>query len=299
MAGWGHAAFDRHSEVALMWRELACVLALAAMTGGPVSAQDAVKGESEPVQVMVLGVYHFDNPGLDVNNIETDNILSPNRQEELQVLGEALASFEPTAIALEIVSQPPYLDAGFQSFEADDLLNEASEDVQIGYRVARIAGVDRVYAINEQPSGDEPDYFPFDRVSAFAERAGRQQEFTALADMSDMVSQFEALQATSTIPELLKLHNSDWVPDHFYWEIIGYGEGEEQPGAELAAYWFMRNAKIFNKLQQVTEPGDRVLVVYGSGHKAWLDELVEKTPGYQSVDPLPYLDLASTTLEGR
>lgn len=255
-------------------------------------ATDDPASVPEPVKVMVLGVYHFDNPGLDVNNIETDNVLSDKRQAELAVLGDALASFEPTVVAIEVVADPPYVAADFEDFTPADLLSKASEDVQIGFRVAHLAGLETVNAINEQPQGDEPDYFPFDRVAAFAERSGRADAFSALSDMSDMVSQFETYQETWSIPALLKLHNSDWVPDEFYWEIIGYGEGEDQPGAELAAYWFMRNAKIFNKLQQVTEPGDRVLVVYGSGHKAWLDELVDRTPGYELVDALPYLDMA-------
>lgn len=250
-----------------------------------------------PVEVMVLGVYHFDNPGLDVNNIETDNVFSDQRQTELAALGNALVSFAPTIVAIEMLAEPPYEAASYADFTPADLLEEASEDVQIGYRVAQLVGLDTVHAINEQPEGDEPDYFPFDKVAAFAERTGRGEDFAALADMSDMVSEFEAYQESWSIPALLKLHNSDWVPEAFYWEIIGYGSGEDQPGAELAAYWFMRNAKIFNKLQQVTEPGDRVLVVYGSGHKAWLDELVAKTPGYVLVDPLPYLDAAIEELE--
>ena len=270
----------------------ALALGACAQTAGT----EQVPAGPDPVRVMVLGVYHFDNPGLDVNNIETDDVFSAKRQAELAALGEALSAFEPTVVAIEVVAPPPYVAPGYAEYTPDDLLSEASEDVQIGYRVAHLAGLETVHAINEQPEGDEPDYFPFETVADFAERTGRADDFAALADMSDMVEQFEAYQESWTIPALLELHNSDWVPEEFYWEIIGYGAGEDQPGAELAAYWFMRNAKIFNKLQQVTEPGDRVLVVYGSGHKAWLDELVAKTTGYELIDPVPYLQAAEQVL---
>ena len=30
-----------------------------------------------PVEVMVLGAYHFGNPGLDTNNIQVDSVLTP------------------------------------------------------------------------------------------------------------------------------------------------------------------------------------------------------------------------------
>ncbi len=249
-----------------------------------------------PVQVMVLGVYHFDNPGLDINNIETDDILSARRQRELDALGRSLASFRPTAVAVEVLAEPPYIDPGYARFTPDDLLSEPSEDIQIGYRVANLAGLDTVYAINEQTSGGEPDYFPYDRVAAFAESVGRADDLAAIADMSGLVEAFETHQETWSVPALLELHNSGFIPDDFYWDIISFGEGETQPGAELAGYWLMRNAKIFNKLQQVTEPGDRVLVVYGSGHRAWLTELVERSNGYQLVDPLPYLARAKEML---
>ena len=55
----------------------------------------------------------------------------------------------------------------------------------------------------------------------------------------------------------------------------------------------MRNAKIFSKLVQVTKPGDRVVIVYGAGHKFWLDHFAENTPGFTRVDPLPYLEKAA------
>lgn len=273
------------------------LLALAAGAQAPVAEPGAGAG-AEPVKVMVLGVYHFDNPGLDVNNIETGTVFSEARQDELAALGEALAGFEPTVVAVESSEAPPYVDSGYPDFSADDLQTDANEIVQIGYRVAQLAGLETVRGIDEQPSEGEPDYFPYGEVAEFAARAGREADFANMSDMSGLIEQFEAYQETWTIPALLRLHNTGYFPDDFYWEIIGYGEGEAQPGAELAAYWFMRNAKIFNKLQQVSEPGDRVLVVYGSGHKAWLDELVTKTPGYELVDVVPYLDAAEAALAG-
>jgi len=36
-------------------------------------------------------------------------------------------------------------------------------------------------------------------------------------------------------------------------------------GAELNAYWYMRNAKIFSKLMTASRPGDRIVVVLVAG----------------------------------
>jgi hypothetical protein len=78
-----------------------------------------------------------------------------------------------------------------------------------------------------------------------------------------------------------------------YYELLKVGGTEEQPGADLNAMWYLRNAKIFGKLMAVAKPGDRVLVVYGHGHNYWLRHLASETRGYRNVDPVPYLKAAA------
>ncbi len=117
-----------------------------------------------------------------------------------------------------------------------------------------------------------------------------------MADFGSIIAKFEEQQKSQSVPELLMFWNSEKIPDDFYWDVMTIGKGEQQTGAELAAYWFMRNAKIFNKLVQVTKPGDRVILVYGAGHGAWLREMVDKTPGYILEPVMPYLKQAVETL---
>ena len=81
-------------------------------------------------------------------------------------------------------------------------------------------------------------------------------------------------------------------PD-FYYALSKFDQGEEQPAAELQAYWFMRNAKIWSKLLDVTEPGDKVVVIYGAGHKFWLDHMADHTDGFVRIDPARYLETAA------
>ncbi len=56
---------------------------------------------------------------------------------------------------------------------------------------------------------------------------------------------------------------------------------------------YLRNAKIFAKLMRQAKPGDRIVVVYGAGHNYWLRHFAGATPGYVSVDPMPYLKAAA------
>lgn len=277
----------------------AAVLAAAAYSASSaaVAAEPANKDAgADDVQVMVVGSFHMGNPGQDIVNAEVANMLTPRRQAELAAVAEALAAFRPTAIAVERVSEPPeYLDQKFTSFSADDLLTVADERYQVAYRLAALAGVTRVYGIDEQPSEGEPDYFPFGKLAAHAEATGQSEALNAqIAGAQEMVKRFNALQKDSSVAELLIMQNDyDGLSNPaFYYGAFRYDRGEDQLGAELQAYWFMRNAKIFSKLAQVTQPGDRVVIVYGSGHKHWLEHFAEQTPGYAKVDPVPYLENA-------
>jgi hypothetical protein len=241
------------------------------------------------IQVMVIGTYHFDNPGQDVVNIEASDMLSPSKQAELAAISKAITAFRPTAVAVDATADAPYTDEGWTKFTRADLSTDRNEIVQLGYRIASDASVDRVYAIDEQTSDGEPSYFPIGPVRKLATDLGQEQELSAtFRYLEEWGAAFQASQNEKTVSELLLTVGE--LSDSLYWNILKFGDGENQPGPELAAYWFLRNAKIFNKLHQVANPGDRIVVVYGAGHSAWLREIVERTDGYQFVDATPYLE---------
>lgn len=272
---------------------------LAACQTLPAKPLEAVK-DPEAVQILVLGTYHFGNPGADLNNAESADVRTTDRQAELEALTDALAKFDPNVVAIEANGTPPYIDASYSDFRAapDEALRaDPSETVQIGYRLAHKMGIKRVFAVDEQPSDGEPDYFPYSAVSELAEANGTSEELGKTSDASTLINAFETAQETRTIPELLMMWNGgNEALESFYWDVITFGDGETQPGAELAGYWFMRNTKIFNKITQVTEPGDRVVVIFGAGHAYWLSEIADKMNGYELEPVLPYLEQAQTAL---
>lgn len=267
--------------------------------GVAVAAPAAAEEEGPaPIEVMVLGTYHFDNPGRDLNNVEADDVTLPKRQAELEALSEALAAWRPTRIMVESRSDAPDLtDRRYAAFTPAALSTERNETVQIGYRLAHRLKLGKVHAIDEQPGPGEPDYFPFGKVADYAAAHGLQPRIDALMAKGAAITRAtQDRMASASIAELLIDHND---PDgaasriDIYYELLPIGDAEQQPGAELNAMWYMRNAKIFAKLIKASEPGDRILVVYGSGHNYWLRHFASSTPGFRSVDPLPYLKAAA------
>jgi hypothetical protein len=93
-----------------------------------------------PVQVMVLGTYHFANPGQDLHNMKVDNVLTPEKQAALADLAERLARFKPTKIAVEAVSDRADLTTmKFDGFTRDMLTKDPDERVQVAFRLLSAA----------------------------------------------------------------------------------------------------------------------------------------------------------------
>jgi hypothetical protein len=268
------------------------MLSLAACASAPATPGPEAAG-AEPVQIMVLGTWHFAGSDSDIISAKTGSVLTPRRQQELDDVAARLAAFKPSVIVTERVTAPPdYVDPKYASFTSADLATNENERVQIAYRLAAKAGVARVVGIDEQPADGEPDYFPFDRLIAHAAATDQNEALNGLiAEAQALVGEETARLSTLSMSEALIEANRGLLssPD-FYYDILKFDEGEAQPAAELNAYWFMRNAKIFSKLIDVTKPGDRVVVVYGAGHKYWLELLADETPGFVKVDPGDYLD---------
>lgn len=256
-----------------------------------------------PIEVMVLGTYHFGNPGLDVNNIKIDSVLTPQRQRQLEAVAQALLGFRPTRVMVERESSAPDLAvADYAAFTPARLQTEANEITQIGYRVANLAGLPLVSGIDEQPAAGEPDYFPYDQMQAAAQKFGQQ----ALIDepqaaLRKVLAKFEADQKTSSVAQLLVRVNRDPIytsmDDYYTWLRIG--DRDNQAGADLNAMWYLRNAKIWGKLLSVAKPGDRVLVLFGAGHGYWLRHFASSTPGVVFVDPVPLLEKAAANRRSR
>lgn len=171
------------------------------------------------------------------------------------------------------------------TFTPADLKTVADERVQVRCRLANRLGLSRVYAIDEQPEGDEPDYYPFDKVDAWAKVNGRTAALDAtFASTRHEAAAFEAAQKTRfTVPLLAEVNGPAEA-------MARAGRGSCMQPAELrcrtrpAGARAQRSlvhapAKIFAKLPPVAKPGYRIVVVFGAGDGYWLRHFVQTVPG--------------------
>jgi hypothetical protein len=262
-------------------RRLIAVLALCLAPGAGLAA--AAPSPPAPVEVMIVGVFHMSNPGHDMHNIAVDDVLAPKRQAEIVAITDALARFKPTKVAVE---WPRALVAErYPKYLAGTLPPSHNEVVQLGFRLAKTAGSQGVWGIDAD--GD----FPYPPLKAYADAHGMAAALDAQdADVVRMVADEQRLLAGKGISAALRhLNEPAQVNNAFYRAALKVGGGDVQPGADLLTAWYHRNFLICANLLQLAQPGDRIVVVYGSGHNFLLRQCVTETPGFRLVEPNGYL----------
>ena len=237
-------------------------------TGGSAPTEPGKKAH-----VLVLGVFHMDNPGRDIFNLQVDDVLTPKRQKEIAETVAALKKFRPTKIAIEAKVGSKRVSQQYQDYLDGRYTLTRNEIDQLGYRLGKELGHKQVYAIDAD--GD----FPFDKVQEFAKKNGKEQVLNDwMATVPRLLERESAILKQGTISDLLLFVNQKAqvrTDEELYMDFAQFAGGGEYPGPDLLAEWYRRNARIFANLRSIiSSPEERVLVIYGAGHLYWLQRNV-------------------------
>lgn len=262
-------------------RSLTLALLLALAT--PLAAQPA----AAPAEVLLLGVFHFANPGRDVVKTDVIDVLAEGNQAYLEALTDRIAARRPTAVLLEYDhADDERVNARYQQYLAGEYALGVNEIYQLGFRIARKAGLDRVHGYDErevhwdaEPLMARLDEMPVRRAALDArmEAAG--------AEISEM-------HRTQTLPEALRRLNGaelDRWNRSLYVATNDVGAGDGFEGARASASWWHRNFRMYGIVQTHATPGTRVVAIGGQGHTAILRVLLGDDADRVEIDPLDLL----------
>lgn len=249
------------------------LLALCVLLALPAAAQQA---PPRP-EVLVLGVYHMDNPGRDIFNTKADDVLVPKRQAEIAEVITALKRFKPTKIALEATVGEDRIPKRYADYVAGKRELTRNEIEQLGFRLAKGLGHQTVYPV------DVDGEFPFQHVLNYAKASGRAKELDALmSEIGAMVKANNDYLASHTVLETLLYMNADEKVAQdvaFYYRQGAIGEPWDWAGADLVSDWFRRNMRIYSNVVRLADtPDERILVIFGSGHLGWLQHDFASNP---------------------
>ena len=287
-----------------MNRRLACLGLLALVLGVPVPAgtpamPDFLREDQPRARLLLLGVFHFANPGLDAHKPENGfDALSAKRQEQIAEVLDRLARFHPTRIAVEYPrDRQAGLDEEYARFLAGESKPEADETYQIAFRLGQRLGLDRLYAIDndgrpyaEMEGMTEEQYNA--RVASLLEgvdpariaaEAAWDERFEQMYDWED------ALCARQTLREhLIYMNDEEVLRRHHGHYLVGdfkLGQGDDYFGPDLKTRWYNRNLRIFHNVLSIPfGPTDRVLVLIGAGHVPILRHAALSSPDFDLVE---------------
>lgn len=265
----------------------AWLLALGMVAGLPAvsPAQFAVLGgKNAGAQVLVLGTYHMSNPGLDAVNVTADDVLAPKRQREIEAVAARLAAFRPTKVAVEIPwGRDSTSNSLYRRYVQGAHALDRTEMQQLGFRVAKTAGLPRVYGVDYDLDVNVA------AVMVWALTHGQPELATAAQQLSTrLLVEADSLLKRATVGGILATLNSARADSAhgIYMAALRVGADTSYPGATMTARWYERNLKIAaNVLRTIDSPADRVLVIIGAAHGPILRELLGRVPGVRVVSP--------------
>jgi hypothetical protein len=263
------------------------LLRLALLPAWVFSAGSA-RAQERPAEILLVGTFHFHNPGRDVAQFRVSDVLSPEGQVEVMNVVESLARFRPTKVAVEQVraTRGDSLREQYRRYRNGAFVLTSNEMHQLGFRIAERFAHDSVYPV------DFAQGMEISKVMAYAAQhdtafSGRLTEMIGSATRT-----MNEWHRTRTLTQILRSMNSEpylRAAEAPYMEMAGVGAGDGWVGATVVAGWYERNLKIFANLVQIAEPGDRILFVVGQGHAPILRHLISNHPRLRLVEALDYL----------
>lgn len=245
---------------------LALLAALLLFTGAS-SAQNApAASAAAPARVMLIGLWHFDNPGLDAVKFKSVDVMTPTEQDYLKGLAKRIAGFKPTRILLEYPSsRDGVMNQRYQDWQAGKFELQVNEMYQLGFRIAKEAGLKRVEGFDVRDVKGDDSIWPH-----LMQDPVLSKEFAGM--IADMSKRMNHMHQTMSVKELLKRNNhpdEDRENKSFYLWLNPVGtDAAPHMGSNAATQWWQRNFRMYALVQKAAQPGERVVVIAGQGHTA-------------------------------
>lgn len=242
--------------------------------------------QSKKKQILLLGTFHFENPGLDVAKVNTFNVMTDKSQKELENITNKIKTFGPDKIFIEWNYEKQAKLDKFYARNTDSLLHRSADEiVQVALRSAKKLGHKKLFAIDYNHAD-----FPYDSLTKGMKEAGQSD---LLKKNEDVMRDYEKTQnqkiAKYSLTELLlDLNSKKSNEENISWYLetaVKGGKTDNFVGAYLVSEWYRRNLYMYALIQKLTESkDDKIMVLLGAGHTAMIREFVEHDPNFEIIE---------------
>lgn len=266
-------------------------------TGDPI-----LKNEQNP-QVMTLGTFHFAFKQNDAHKTKKEklvDVLTEERQRELDVLVDRLKRFKPTKILVEW-RDSEITNRLYREYRDGKHREKRNEVYQLAFRIANELGHSRVYTadakgvwykhITDSIDGLTEQYKKWRaenqaRIDAknWGERYSTHYENNDNYKLKNtLIDVFKKMNS----PTYIKEAHGTYLTTRFDFET----EERSYTGVDaFVSMWYNRNLRMFRNIKRaINSTSDRVLFIVGAGHLPILNHAIDYSPDVDYVSPLTVL----------
>lgn len=241
-------------------------------------------------KVLTLGVFHFDRSrdGSDLVAKNHIDITTEHNQSELDSIIQKLKAFNPSKIAVEW--RPEYqktLDSLYQEYISGNYQLGKNEAFQIGFKLAKILGHDKIYCVDNNPPIPE-NINEIDDWEVYADSLGHLGLWRSYDKENERYNTFlDTIQSHLNVKDYLLLINSqeNIIRNKQLWTtgLVNVGYLDKYVGADLLGRWYRRNSRIYANSKNLvnSDSKENLLIIYGGAHKWILDELFQSSPDFE------------------
>ncbi|MFD2938642.1 DUF5694 domain-containing protein [Flavobacterium notoginsengisoli] len=255
------------------------ILLLALITFNMASAQTKKK------QILLVGTFHYANPGLDVAKLNSFDILSEKSQKELEIMSDKIKKFGPDKIFVEWeFNEQVDLDK-FYNKNTDSLFKTNKNEItQLALRTAKKLNHKKLYGMNLYTS------FRYDSLMMAMEKANQQDLLKRNNEWKKKNEKDHNERITKSSLQELMLHYNKKETENkniqWYLEVANRaGNPDDFTGPSLVSNWYKRNLYMYSLIQKLTETADtKIMILVGAGHAALIREFIEHDPTFELVE---------------
>ncbi|AQX07958.1 DUF5694 domain-containing protein [Elizabethkingia ursingii] len=242
---------------------------------------------AQKVKVLNFATFHMVYTP-DKHKVKFDQNDEKNKSETYEV-AKMLAQFKPTIICVEIVPERnEELNNDYSGFLKDKAYKTkiGGEVALIAYEVGKMSGVKKIYGIDEQATAAY-------NYNIGNELKNQVDSLTSKNYVKGLYKEFATMEKLSTLDKL-KTFNSKESLEKFIninADILIYNSTKGNfEGADEASKFYRRNLRIFSNLNQIpVTKDDRIFIIMGATHTAFLNEFMKRSPKYELVNTADYL----------
>lgn len=241
----------------------------------------------QKIKVLNVGTFHMAGT-TDARKVDFDQNDKKSKNEIYQI-ARKLADFKPTVICVEVVPEENEgINMDFSKFKADPnhKANYIGEIELIAYQVGKLAGVKKIYGIDEQLTAPYNYYI-------WNELKHQVDSLTSKNYLEAVFNEFDSIDTLSVLDKFKFMNTEDyWAKSiNLNADILTHNATQGNfEGADEAAKFYRRNLRIYSNLNQIPlSENDRVFILMGTTHTAFLNEFIKRSPKYELIDVANYL----------